>query len=94
MKKNPIIRWISGATLLLGGALVILASTSAAGAPEVPAATPRIDDAGATAPTFGRCDEGSVRSCRTSCIRTCRRGPFFGGCSTTCDRTCRSRFCR
>ena len=45
MKKNPIIRWISGATLLAGGGLVILASTSAAGAPEVPERTPQIEGA-------------------------------------------------
>jgi len=94
MKKNPIIRGISGVALLLGGALVVLGSISAAGAPGALGATAAQGEDGTVVPTAGRCDEVSIRSCRTSCIRSCHHGLLFRGCSTSCDRTCRSRFCR
>jgi hypothetical protein len=95
MKKNPVIRWIAGAGLLLGGALVSLAATSEASVAGDPTATPAREETGtAVSRVRLRCDEPRIKTCHTECVRTCHQGPLFKDCSTRCDRDCRSRHCR
>jgi hypothetical protein len=95
MKKNPVIRWIAGAGLLLGGALWSLAATSSADAAGNPKVISTPEHTGTTvAQRRLRCDEPRIKTCRTDCVRVCKRGPLFNECSTRCDRDCRSRLCR
>ncbi len=57
MKKNPIIRWASGISLLLGGSLVALAAMPAADASVVPA-----EHQESVAPqSFLHCDEVRIQ---------------------------------
>ena len=89
MKKNPIIRWISGMGLLLAGAFVALSATSAAGAPSEPGYGAEPDFAGRSAivdpgVTPAREDDSTVVASRSRCDEVSIRS-----CSTSCSHSCR-----
>ena len=93
MKKNPVIQWILCVAPILGSASTTLAEPCPADA-LTDATVSEAREESTTVVDARRCDERRISSCRTSCIRTCHRGPNYSACRTRCDRDCRARYCR